>query len=170
MPDDDDHEQALRQALGRVIAMRRAELGLKRNDLRDRSGLSYPYVAELENGTKRPSSSALDALAAALELRPSELLERAEALMGGEDLLRSAPREEPRWFHAAAAPPMASAPMAMPASAARAAPRRRIGSSALDALEPGLRDAIETLVRETVREELRRAGVEPSRRRRRQSD
>src|SRR3954462_2069641 len=104
MPSASDHESARREALGRVIAMRRAELGLKRNDLRDRSNLSYPYLAELENGTKRPSQAALAAIAEALELRPSELLERAEALLGGEDLMRSAPSREPSWFHTSSAP------------------------------------------------------------------
>src|SRR4051794_33461478 len=105
MPADADPEAVFREALGRVIAMRRAELGLKRNDLRDRSRLSYPYVAELENGTKRPSQAALTAIAEALELRPSELLERAEAMIGGEDLMRSQPRSsEPAWFHASSRP------------------------------------------------------------------
>lgn len=69
-----------RSALGRAIASRRGEIGLKRNDLRDRSGLSYPYIAELETGRKRPSQAALDALARALELSTSELLARAERL------------------------------------------------------------------------------------------
>src|SRR5215211_8049217 len=95
----EDRERDLRQALGRVIAMRRAELGLKRNDLRDRSSLSYPYIAELEHGAKRPSQSALSAIAQALELRPSELLERAEALFAGEDERRRSP-----WFHATTDP------------------------------------------------------------------
>src|SRR5215203_4017900 len=95
----EDSERDLRRALGRVIAMRRAELGLKRNDLRDLSSLSYPYLAELENSTKRPSQSALSAIAEALQLRPSELLERAEALLAGEDV-------RPSWFHSSLDAPM----------------------------------------------------------------
>lgn len=159
MPPEDDHEAALRQALGRVIAMRRAELGLKRNDLRDRSQLSYPYVAELEHGTKRPSQSALQAIAEALELRPSELLERAEALIAGEPLWRS-DREErsSSWFHAAGAP-MAPTAMSMPTPE----PRRRRSPT----IDDDLRAAIEDVVREVVRDELQRAGIEPAPRKRR---
>src|SRR3954468_21308524 len=64
--------------LGRAIAVRRAELGLKRKDLAARSSLSYPYVSELENGTKEPSAPALRQLAEALELSATQLLERSE--------------------------------------------------------------------------------------------
>lgn len=64
--------------LGRAIAVRRAELGLKRKDLAARSSLSYPYVSELENGTKEPSARALRQLAEALELSATQLLERGE--------------------------------------------------------------------------------------------
>lgn len=73
-------EQGDASALGKAITIRRIELGLSRNDLRDRCGLSYPYVAELEKGAKTPSARALDAIARALELRPHELLARAEVL------------------------------------------------------------------------------------------
>lgn len=64
--------------LGRAITVRRAELGLKRKDLAARSSLSYPYVSELEKGTKEPSARALRQLAEALELSVTQLLERGE--------------------------------------------------------------------------------------------
>ena len=97
------------RALGKAISIRRIELGLSRNDLRDRSGLSYPYVAELEKGAKRPSSRSLDALAEALELRPFELLARAESLSEEApdamdavsslpDAMEAAPSTTGRWF------------------------------------------------------------------------
>jgi len=157
MPTEDDHEAALREALGRVIAMRRAELGLKRNDLRDRSQLSYPYVAELENGTKRPSQAALQAIAAALELRPSELLERADALLGGEDLLRSASPSESAWFHR-------TAPVALPGRPAKLVSQSTRRPKA-EPLDDDLRSVIAEIVREVVRDELERAGVLPATRR-----
>ena len=151
MPMEEYRETDLSQALGRVIAMRRAELGLKRNDLRDRSQLSYPYLAELEKGTKRPSQTALAAIAAALELRPSELLERAEALLGGEDLMRTAPRGDASWFYAESSPDAVSA---------MSAPPRRSGFAATS--DDDLRSSIEDIVREVVRDELRKAGIEPA--------
>jgi transcriptional regulator with XRE-family HTH domain len=149
----EEREERLRRALGRVIAMRRAELGLKRNDLRDRSSLSYPYLAELEHGTKRASQSALAAIAEALDLRPSELLERAEALVAGEPVGGS------RWFRAPAEP------FEIQASSAShfASPVPSFSD------EDRLRSIVEEVVRDVVRDELRRAGIEPGAAKRRRS-
>src|SRR2546425_13011432 len=69
------------QALGRAIKVTRAEQGLERKELARRSGLSYPYLSEIEKGKKRASTEALLPIARALGLRQSELLERAEGLL-----------------------------------------------------------------------------------------
>src|SRR5438093_1591631 len=45
--------------LGRAIHLRRVELNLKRPELARRAELSYPYVSEIENGMKTPSTKAL---------------------------------------------------------------------------------------------------------------
>src|SRR5262249_60960151 len=66
--------------LGRAIQVRRAELGLKRKDLARLASLSYPYLSELENGSKAPSAKALGQLADALQLSPADLLPFAEAM------------------------------------------------------------------------------------------
>jgi transcriptional regulator with XRE-family HTH domain len=130
-------------ALGKAITIRRVELGLSRNDLRDRSGLSYPYVAELEKGLKSPSSKALEAIARALEVRPHELLARAEELAdvpGTLPMMQSASPSSPsppqRWFGPAASSIM---------------PEARVGGAA-----PAAEALTEERVREIVREELRR--------------
>ncbi len=68
-------------ALGRAIRVTRTEQGLERKELARLSGLSYPYVSEIEKGTKRASTEALLPIARALGLRQSELLERAERLL-----------------------------------------------------------------------------------------
>lgn len=185
--DEGTDDSELEPALGRAIVARRGELGLKRNDLRDRTGLSYPYIAELENGTKRPSSRALAALAEALELRASELLERAEILRTTTDAVATAP------------PPPAAAQSPLPLSSRSARPRsgRWFGGTSAgsdqddenstlsfvsdapspQAAEPPLtesrlREIVRDVVRDVVREELERSGIEPdpttkSRRRRR---
>lgn len=44
------------------------------------AAISYPYLAEVEQGHKAPSLALLARLAHALWLTPSELLTRAEAL------------------------------------------------------------------------------------------
>jgi DNA-binding XRE family transcriptional regulator len=72
-------DRTVAEALGHAVHLRRVELGLKRPELARRSGLSYPYVSEIENGMKSPSATALEKLARALELSMAELLARAEA-------------------------------------------------------------------------------------------
>lgn len=69
---------------GRALAAARSERGLKRMQLKDKSGLSYPYISEIENGGKYPSQRAIQNLADALDMSPSELLAKAEQLEAGE--------------------------------------------------------------------------------------
>lgn len=83
------------QALGRAIRVAREERGLRRADLAEQAGISYTHLAEVENGKKNPSPSALRAVAAALEVRPFELMALADAL--GEErgsITRAAIREQ----------------------------------------------------------------------------
>ena len=68
-------------ALGRAIKVTRTEQGIERKELARLSGLSYPYLSEIEKGKKRASTEALLPIARALGLRQSELLERAEGLL-----------------------------------------------------------------------------------------
>src|SRR5262245_17533450 len=68
------------EALGRAIKVVRAQRGLGRGRLAELAGLSYPYLSEVENGKKRPSSKALLSIAEALGLPASELLEIAEGI------------------------------------------------------------------------------------------
>ena len=68
------------RALGQAIKVARTEQGLERKELARVSGISYPYLSEIEKGKKRPSTEALLPIAQALGLRQSELLERAERL------------------------------------------------------------------------------------------
>ena len=69
-----------REGLGRAIQALRAERGLKRQALADSAGLSYAYLAEIENGKKEPSTRVLDGIARALGIRLPELMEMAESL------------------------------------------------------------------------------------------
>ena len=67
--------------LGRFLEHRRRELGLSRRDLAEQSGLSYPYVSQLETGDREPALKAMRALAPVLDVRPEELA----ALVAGAD-------------------------------------------------------------------------------------
>jgi transcriptional regulator with XRE-family HTH domain len=69
-----------REGLGRAIQALRAERGLKRQRLAEDAGVSYAYLAEIENGKKEPSTRVLDAIARALRIRLPELMEVAESL------------------------------------------------------------------------------------------
>jgi transcriptional regulator with XRE-family HTH domain len=94
------------EALGRTIRVLRADRSVDRKDLAESVGISYSYLAGIENGKKRPSSSVLLRIARALGLRSHELMEAAETRAD-----RTA---------AGDAPPTAAHP-AMPAPSQRAA-------------------------------------------------
>ena len=66
------------QALGRAIKVLRTGLDLGRRDLARTAGLSYSYLAEIENGKKGASAAAQQAIARALGISVSELLAAAE--------------------------------------------------------------------------------------------
>ena len=70
-------------AVGRAIRVIRTEHGMTRKGLAERSGLSYPYVSEIETGKKSPSSKALRSIADAIGIPPHELLAAAETLAMG---------------------------------------------------------------------------------------
>ena len=71
--------------LGRAIAAMRHERGMKRRELAVASGVSYPYVSELENGVKGGSVATIVALASALRVAPSAILMRAEAIAAAQE-------------------------------------------------------------------------------------
>jgi transcriptional regulator with XRE-family HTH domain len=133
-------------ALGRAIQVRRAELGLKRKDLARLASLSYPYVSELENGSKAPSAKALSQLADALQVSPADLMALAEAMPTSAPAARdmrppstdaSSPVPD-RWKRFAAA------------DASRGVP----ASSATPIADNGLLDRIAEFVAVAVRAEL----------------
>jgi len=72
------------EALGRVIAAHRIMLGQPRKWLAEQAGISYPYICEIENGTKEASLTTLAGVARALGVQLSVLLARAERLIAGD--------------------------------------------------------------------------------------
>ena len=125
------------EAFGRRIKTRREELGLSRRDLVEASGLSYPYVSQLETGYRLPSHKALAALAEALELDPSELsasIPYEEALassdLGPPRRLR-ATRSREGWYTNPQYEESAAA-LAVPAPAAPPANPRRVAQQIVD--------------------------------------
>jgi transcriptional regulator with XRE-family HTH domain len=60
--------------LGRNVRRLRAEKGLSQEALALDAGMKRSYLSDLERGTRNPSVKALGRLAAALGVRPDELL------------------------------------------------------------------------------------------------
>jgi transcriptional regulator with XRE-family HTH domain len=73
--------------LGRLVQQRRHELSLSRRDLAAASGVSYPYVSQIETGDRDPSLKTLRRLAEILEL-PMESL---ATLVSPEDWMSPEP-------------------------------------------------------------------------------
>ena len=68
-----DHREAFVR-LGRLVRDQRRKLGLTLRDVSGRSGLSSPFLSQVENGVASPSLSSLLVLAGALETTPEALL------------------------------------------------------------------------------------------------
>ncbi len=50
-------DPAFLAAYGEAVQARRAEIGLDRKELAERSGISYSYLSAIESGQKLPSGS-----------------------------------------------------------------------------------------------------------------
>jgi transcriptional regulator with XRE-family HTH domain len=64
--------------MGRAIQVVRTDRGWSRRDLAERTGLSYSFLSEIENGVKEPSSRTFALIADALDVAPGALLYDAE--------------------------------------------------------------------------------------------
>ncbi len=122
--------------LAALLRRRRTELGLTRRDVAHRSGLSYPYVSQLETAYRLPSPRAARALAGALDISTGTLFDVLADLAPHEAHTPATPAPTAggggTWIpnpvtHAMTGPPAAAprAPSAPPAArlAASAPPR-----------------------------------------------
>lgn len=122
------------EGVARLIRERREALGMTRRDLADRSGLSYPYISQLETAYRLPSAKAMHALARSLGLPASDLFEALpsdseEAAAVDYEAAPQAPAS--RWITNPAYPePKQPLPLPTSAEAARSA------ISALEVLPP----------------------------------
>ena len=74
-PPPNDNADALRR-LGSLVRSRRRDLGFTLSEIAERTGLSTPFLSQVENGVGTPSLTSLFALARVLETT-------AEALLAG---------------------------------------------------------------------------------------
>jgi transcriptional regulator with XRE-family HTH domain len=166
--------------LGRAIAAARSEKGMKRRELANAARVSYPYLSELENGSKQGSTQKIGQIAEALGMTPSQLLARAESLALAES---SGPEPDAvsavvpsagalGWTSAAASPAnlMASAALASeaPMRSLRPIGRAAVGQEDVVVervtriiraeIEQWLDAELEPVVRQHVREVMRPGG------------
>lgn len=125
--------------------------------LKEQSGLSYPYISEIENGGKYPSQRAIQSLADALNMTPSELVARAEQLEAVELSVRSAEAggslaDDPVTAETLARPRGVSG--LVQSDAANLV--QRLTEQVMQAIEAPLRDLVAREVQMTIREELLR--------------
>ena len=59
--------------IGKRIAARRKQLGLKQSEVEERADLSYKYLSNIERGISIPSTEVIMRLASALETTPNEI-------------------------------------------------------------------------------------------------
>jgi transcriptional regulator with XRE-family HTH domain len=72
----------LDSAFGKTLRLRRFNINLSQEQLGLKSGLSRPYISELELGKKDPSLFTIFKLANALELKSSVLIDEVEQITG----------------------------------------------------------------------------------------
>jgi transcriptional regulator with XRE-family HTH domain len=72
-------------ALSLAIQRRRQELRLSQDEVAQRSGLHRTYISELERHSRNFSVRSYLRLVAALEMRPSQLMQLAESLATSEE-------------------------------------------------------------------------------------
>lgn len=72
-------------SLGRAVQVLRVHQGVSRRQLAEASGVSYTYLAEIENGKKRLSARALLYVSRGLGVRPYEILSLAESWADGDE-------------------------------------------------------------------------------------
>ena len=177
-PSGGSGETARHPDLARLLRARRAALGLSRKDVAAATGLSYPFIAQLESGIRAPSVASARRLAGVLGLPVEEVV-----LAAGAGVAPS-----PRWFGnpayardaqgiasspprgAAAAVLMQEAPPATPIAAPAAGPPTGDVVDAVVALlgtlpPEGRLNALALvqgrLMEELVREHVRKATQQP---------
>ena len=68
----------MQRGFGLALRERRTAAGLSQEAMAFDAGLHRTYVSQLERGLKSPSLAAIEALAAALDRRPYQLVRAAE--------------------------------------------------------------------------------------------
>lgn len=127
--------------LAAVLRERREATGMSRRDLAEASGLSYPYISQLETAYRLPSPRAMQSLARALGMPVTDLFDALPQEPRPEMLMAAAPPPDGSWD----APGVAGsqwianplhAPMSAPPSRVSGRDAARAAIESLEALAP----------------------------------
>jgi DNA-binding XRE family transcriptional regulator len=109
------------EEFGDLLRRGRERLGMSRRDLVEATGLSYPYISQLETGYRQPSPAAIQKLADALQLSLDDLFQ-AMAKGRRDEMSVGQERESPsRWVRNAGFSGAGAVAAGSPAPAARPA-------------------------------------------------
>jgi transcriptional regulator with XRE-family HTH domain len=79
-PSKGSENQPVDELFGQVLRQLRRERGLSQEDLAFESGYHRTYISLLERGKKSPSLKTLFQLANALNIQPSEIIDRIQKM------------------------------------------------------------------------------------------
>jgi transcriptional regulator with XRE-family HTH domain len=72
----------IKRAFGQAFREARKSKGYTQEDVREFSGMSRPFLSDIENGKRQPTLSLMVQMAQAIEASPVELLARALEIAG----------------------------------------------------------------------------------------
>ena len=74
-------DRSIEKFFGQVLQQLRKERGLSQEELGFESGYHRTYISQLERGKKSPSLQTIFQLAKALNVEPSEIVERVQTII-----------------------------------------------------------------------------------------
>ena len=75
---DETESDALREAFGKVLRIKRKELDFSQEELAGRAGIAMRFVSLLEGNKRQPTLTTLYGIASALEMTMSEFMSLIE--------------------------------------------------------------------------------------------
>lgn len=88
-----EHDEKLLRAFGLAVRQAREKKGISQDVLADLADLHRTYIGSVERGERNLTLKNISAIAAALNMRGSALLERAERFLGGRGAAEGRERE-----------------------------------------------------------------------------
>lgn len=82
-------KSSIEELFGKVLKQLRNEKGISQEELGFESGYHRTYISMLERGKKSPSLKTIFQLAKALDVKPSDIMERLQAMDADSSIKRT---------------------------------------------------------------------------------